>query len=54
MCQEAVIKTSRDKTNICKPDRHFAELINLMGREREREEVFLLSMQQVLPFTTLP
>lgn len=53
--RQAVIKTNRDKTNICKPGRHSAELINLMGlAEREREGAFLFGIRQVLPFTTLP
>lgn len=52
MCQ-VVVKINRDKTNVCKPGRHSAELINLMGL-REREEALFSSVQQVLPFITLP
>lgn len=33
--RQAVVKTSPDKTNICKPGRHSAELINLMGARRK-------------------
>lgn len=41
--RQVVVKIDRDKTNICKPGRHSAELINLMGLG-EREEALLSSM----------